>query len=112
MDEALAAEAVPDGLRADAHHWMAHCYRDTGRLEAADVFVLEAITFEECAGRAVILANHRIFLAQLLEGRGGGSASRWCRQSWRSMLCAQRWGGTRRDEVQSIGRGEAAAERR
>jgi Tfp pilus assembly protein PilF len=65
-----AADAVPDALRADVHHWMAHFYRDTGRMEEAEMFAREAITLEERAGRAVILANHRMFLAQLLEGRG------------------------------------------
>jgi tetratricopeptide (TPR) repeat protein len=64
------ADALPDALRADAHHWTAHFYRDTGRLDAAEVFAGEAIRLEERAGRTVILANHRMFLAQLLEGRG------------------------------------------
>ena len=71
VDEVRAAAvALPDALRADAHHWAAHFYRDTGQIEAAEVFAREAITLEERAGRAVILANHRMFLAQLLEGRG------------------------------------------
>lgn len=64
------ADALPDALRADAHHWTAHFYRDTGRMEAAEVFAREAIRLEERAGRTVILANHRMFLAQLLEGKG------------------------------------------
>lgn len=70
VDEALAAEAVSDELRADVYHWMAHFYRDTGRLEAAEVFARAAISLEERAGRDAILANHRMFLAQLLEDRG------------------------------------------
>jgi tetratricopeptide (TPR) repeat protein len=70
VDEARAAgEGLPAALRADAHHWAAHFYRDTGRLTAAEAFAREAITLEERAGRAVILANHRMFLAQLLEAR-------------------------------------------
>ena len=65
-----AADTLPDALCADAHHWAAHFYRDTGQMEAAEVFAWKAITLEERAGRTVILANHRMFLAQLLEGRG------------------------------------------
>jgi hypothetical protein len=64
------ADALPDALRADAHHWAAHFYRDTGRMEAAEMFARETITLEECAGRTVSLANHRMFLAQLLEDQG------------------------------------------
>jgi tetratricopeptide (TPR) repeat protein len=64
-----AAGALPDTLSADAHHWAAHFYRDTGRPQEAEKFAREAIALEERAGRTVLLANHRMFLAQLLEGR-------------------------------------------
>lgn len=70
VDEALAADDASDALRADVHHRMAAFYRDTGREDAAVALAREAIALEQRAGRPVILANHRMFLAQLLEGRG------------------------------------------
>jgi hypothetical protein len=45
-----AADALPEALRGDAHHWAAHFYCDTGRMETAEMFAREAITLEERAG--------------------------------------------------------------
>jgi hypothetical protein len=71
VDEAVATkDTIPAALRADVYHWTAAFYRDTGRMETAETFAREAITLEELAGRPAILANHRMFLAQLLERRG------------------------------------------
>lgn len=69
-NEARAVDEVPDALRADAHHWTAHFLRDTGKMQEAEAFARQAIALEERAGRAVVLAEHRMFLAQLLKGRG------------------------------------------
>jgi hypothetical protein len=71
VDEASRDSEVPDALRADMHHWMASFYRDhMGRMAEAEDFARRAIALEVRAGRAAIIANHRMFLSDLLERRG------------------------------------------
>jgi len=71
VDEASSADDVPDALRADVHHWAAGFYRDRmGSMEVAEELARRAIALEEQVGRAALLANHRMFLADLLARRG------------------------------------------
>jgi hypothetical protein len=71
LAEVLADGAdAPDALRSDVHHRVAAFLRDTGRMEEAEAFARQAIAWEERAGRAAILANHRMFLSDLLARRG------------------------------------------
>jgi hypothetical protein len=63
-------DAIPAELRSDVHHWAAVFYRDTGRAVEAEDLARRAVALEEHVGRAGILANHHMFLADLLERRG------------------------------------------
>jgi tetratricopeptide (TPR) repeat protein len=71
LDEsAQAGEAVSAELHADVHHWAAVFYRDVGRATEAEDLARRAIVLEEQAGRDAVLANHHMFLSDLLQQRG------------------------------------------
>jgi hypothetical protein len=66
-----ACEADDGHGRGDCAHRLAAYYQDAGRLDDSEVWARRAITEEEAPkGRPVLLANHLMFMGQLLAQRG------------------------------------------
>lgn len=69
-EEWVAAAAGEDAVRADVLHRLASVYRALGDADCAERCARACLAAERRCGRPILLANHLLFLAKLLQERG------------------------------------------